>query len=256
MNQHGHDKVPGCRALGGVLRGTLVTISACLLMTLLATGCAATKITESEVLAREPLPRPGIIWVYDFAATPGEVPPDSLLARKFILESTPQTPRQIARGQQLGAHLAEALVQRLQKMGLPAARAAESKTVLVDDLVIRGYLVSITKGKPVQRIIIGFGAGRSELRTLVEGFQMTPQGLRELNFDAIRAGSSKTPGASVSVAGLLATGFPYGLIATSVMKVYEEASGRSTLEGRARATAKKIAAEFQKLFQGQGWLVG
>ncbi len=58
----------------------------------------------------------------------------------------------------------------------------------------------------------------------------------------------------MSVAGLLATGYPVGLIVSSGMKVYQEASGHSTVEGRARATAKEIAADLRKLFQEQSWL--
>jgi hypothetical protein len=256
MHQQDHDPVPECRAPGGALRETLVALCAGLPLILAAAGCASTKITEHEVFVSERLPRPNHVWVYDFAATAAAVPPDSMLARKFTVEATPQTARQIALGRELGAHLAAAVVRQLQEMGLPAARATGSDAIAVNDLVIRGYLVSIKKGSPAERIVIGFGIGRSELRTIVEGFQMTPHGLRELNFDAIRAGGSKSPGASVSVVGLLATGYPFGLIVTSGMRVYDEASGRSTVEGRARATAKEISAELQKLFQEQGWLVG
>jgi hypothetical protein len=256
MTQQDHNDVPECRAPGGAPRRTLAVLFACLPLILWAVGCASTKITESEVFVSERLPRPGHIWVYDFAATAADVPANSMLARKFIVEATPQTLEQIALGRRLGAHLATDLVGRIQEMGLPAERATGSEMIAVDDLVVRGYLVSIKKGSAAGRIVIGFGVGRSELRTIVEGFQMTPRGLRELNFDAVRAGGSKSPGASVSVVGLLATGYPFGLIITSGMRVYQEASGYSTVEGRARATAKEIAAELKKVFQEQGWLVG
>jgi hypothetical protein len=256
MNQQDHDDAPGYRALCSAPRRTLVARFACLPLILLAVGCASTKITEHEVFISERLPRPGHIWVYDFAATAADVPANSTLARKFIVEATPQTAEQIALGRQLGAHLAADLVRQIQEMGLPAERATENQAVEVDDLVIRGYLVSIKKGSPAGRIVIGFGVGRSELRTIVEGFQMTRQGLRELTFDSVQAGGSKSPGASVSVVGLLATGYPFGLIITSGMRVYEEASGYSTVEGRARATAKEIAAELKKVFQEQGWIAG
>jgi hypothetical protein len=256
MNQQDHDNVPECRALCGTLRGTLVAIFACLSMILLAAGCASTKITERVVLVRERLPRPSQIWVYDFAGTGAAVPADSTLARKFAVEATPQTAKQIAIGRHLGAEIAADLVRRIQKMGLPTKRATGVETIDGNDLVIRGYLVSVKKGNAAERIVIGFGAGGSELRTIVEGFQMTPQGLRELTFDTVRAGGGKTPGAGASAAGLLATGNPAGLIVSSGMRVYEEASGHNTLEGRARATAKEIAAELEKLFQEQGWIAG
>ncbi len=254
MNQQDQNNVPECRALCGVLCRTLVALFACLPMILWAAGCASTKITEHEVFVSDRLPRPNHIWVYDFAATAAGVPANSTLARKFTLEATPQTAQQIALGRRLGAEMAADLVRQIQKMGLPAARATGGETIEVNDLVIRGYLVSIRKGSAAGRVVIGFGVGRSELRTIVEGFQRTPQGLRELTFDTVRAEGSKTPGASVSVAGLLATGYPFGLIISSGMGVYGEASGRSTVEGRARATAKEIAAELKNFFQQQGWL--
>jgi hypothetical protein len=233
-----------------------MAILACLPLILWAAGCASTKTTEREVLVREQLPRPSHIWVHDFAATATDVPPDSVLARKFTVESAPQTAEEIALSRQLGAQIAADLVQRIQQMGLPAQRATGGETMDVNDLVIRGYIVCVKKGSAVGRIIIGFGIGGSRLCTIVEGFQMTPHGLRELTFGAVRAGSGKTPGAGASAAGLLATGSPVGLIAGSGVRVYEEASGYSTVKGRARATAKGISADLKQLFQEQGWIAG
>ncbi len=256
MNQQDHDNVAERKALSSALRRTVVAIFACLLLILWVAGCASTKTTEHEVLVRERLPRPSHIWVYDFAATAAAVPPESTLARKFTVEAMPQTARQIALGRHLGAEIAADLVQRIQKMGLPAVHATGGETIDVNDLVIRGYLVCIKKGNAAERLVIGFGIGGSGLCTIVEGFQMTPHGLRALTADSVRAGSGKTPGAGASVAGLLATGSPVGLIAGSGMRVYEEASGHSTVEGRARATAKEISTDLKKLFQEQGWVVG
>ncbi len=256
MSQQDQNTVPEGGALRDTLGRSIVALFACLPLILWAAGCASTKVTESEVFINEPLPRPNHIWVYDFATTAEDVPANSKLAREFTIEAVPQTDKQMALGRQLGAEIAADLVQRIQDMGLPAEHATGGETMDVNDLVIRGYIVSVQKGRPARRMILGFGVGGSELRTVVEGFQMTPHGLRELTFDTVRARSSRTPGASVSIAGLLATGYPYGLIATSAMKVYEEASGRSTVKGRARATAKEISGELQNVFQQQGWIAG
>ena len=38
------------------------------------------------------------------------------------------------------------------------------------------------------------------------------------------------------------------------MKVYGEASGSDTIEGRAKATAKEIADVLKQRFQQQGWI--
>jgi hypothetical protein len=54
--------------------------------------------------------------------------------------------------------------------------------------------------------------------------------------------------------GLLATGNPAGLIVSTGMKVYGEASGSSKVEGRAKATAKEVADVLKQRFQEQGWI--
>jgi hypothetical protein len=58
----------------------------------------------------EKLPRPNHILVYDFAATPGDVPAYSPLAGQQAEPGTPQTAEQIATGRQLGADMAAKLV--------------------------------------------------------------------------------------------------------------------------------------------------
>jgi hypothetical protein len=139
-------------------------------------------------------------------------------------------------------------------MGLPAARAGVGTTPQINDIVLRGYLVSVKEGNEAERLAIGFGAGASELRTAVEGYQVTAQGLRKLGSGTVDSGGSKGPGAAVGVAGLVATGNPAGLIISTGMKVYGEESGRSTVEGRAKQTAQEIAAVLKQRFQQQGWI--
>jgi uncharacterized protein DUF4410 len=217
-------------------------------------GCATTKVTNQQPPATGEIPRPAHILVYDFAATPADLPPDSPVASQFATPSTPPTAEQIATGRQLGAEIAAELVEEIRDMGLPAERAARQTPLQLNDIMLRGYLLSIDEGSEVKRLAIGFGAGASELRTLVEGYQLTEQGLRKLGSGTMDAGGSKGPGAALGVAGLIATGNPAGLIISSGIKVYGEASGRSTVEGRAEQTAKEIAARLKTRFQEQGWV--
>ena len=51
-----------------------------LLALLIMAGCASTKITSRNEAVTGQLPRPDHIWVYDFAATPADVPAESALA--------------------------------------------------------------------------------------------------------------------------------------------------------------------------------
>jgi Domain of unknown function (DUF4410) len=226
----------------------------CLLAFVVAAGCASTKVTDRQRLVTEKLPRPGHIWVYDFAATPAEVPADSALAGQHIEHPTPQTPEQIETGRQVGAQIATQLVDEIRGMGLPAVRASSRTTPKINDIVIRGYLLSIDEGSATKRVAIGFGSGASQLTTAVEGFQMTAQGLRKLGSGTVGAGGGKTPGAALGVVGLIATANPAGLIVGGGMKAYGEYSGSSKIEGRAKATAKEIAEVLKTRFQEEGWI--
>jgi hypothetical protein len=228
-------------------------MAASCLALLLAAGCASTQVSDREVVATGKLPRPGHILVYDFGASPADVPPGSALAGGYE-PGPPPTAAELAVGRELGAEIARALVEEIQQMGLPAERAAPGRAPQLDDLVLRGTFVSIEQGSAAERMVIGFGAGASQLRTFVEGFQMTPEGLRKLGSGTVAAGGPKGPGAALPAAVAIATANPIGLVVTGAVKAGGELSGRSTIEGRARQTAQEIAEQIEPRFQEQGWI--
>jgi hypothetical protein len=219
---------------------------------LLFSGCARTTVTNQQQMVSERIPCPQQILVYDFVTTPDTVPGDSRLSGQYSDPQTPPTYEQIETGRKVADEIASALVTDLQEMGMPAVRALTSSTPQINDVVIRGYIVSIVEGSEGKRLVIGFGSGSSELKTVVEGFQMTPQGLREIGSGTLDSGGSKGPGAALGLATLLATGNPAGLIVSSGLKIYGEASGKSKIEGRSEQTAKEIADAIQKRMQENG----
>jgi hypothetical protein len=229
-------------------------ILVCLLALLVIAGCASTKVTSRDEAAVGKLPRPNTIWVYDFAATPADVPDESALAGQHSGHNPPQTAEQIKTGRQLGAEIETELVKLIRGMGMPAEHAVKETKPQINDLVIRGYLVSFNKGSAAKRILIGFGSGASDLKLAVEGFQMTAQGLRKVGSGTTDSEGGKTPGADLGVLGLIATHNPAGLIVSSGLKIYEEKSGKSKVTGRAEQTAKEIADILKKRFQEQGWI--
>ena len=229
-------------------------ILVCLFALVVVAGCASTKVSNRQILVNEKIPRPDHIWVYDFASTPGEVPPDSAIAGQVSEPSTLPTAEQIAAGRQAGAEVAMALVEDIRAMGLPAERASIGTKLQINDLVIRGYFLSIEEGSTAKRVAIGFGAGASELKAAAEGYRMTPTGLQKLGSGTVDSGGSKSPGAALAVVGLAATANPAGLIISSGVKAYGEASGSSRIEGRAKAVAQEIAETIKPRFQQQGWI--
>ncbi len=225
-----------------------------LLTLLVIAGCASTKVTSRDEATVGKLPRPAHIWVYDFAATPSDVPDESALAGQHSAHNPPQTAEHIKTGRQLGAEIEAELVKLIRGMGMPAEHAVKGTKPQINDLVIRGYLVSFNEGSAAKRILIGFGSGATDLKVAVEGFQMTAQGLHKLGSGTTDAKGGKAPGADLGALSLIATHNPAGLIVSTGMKIYGEESGKSTVKGRAEQTAKEIADVLKKRFQEQGWI--
>jgi Domain of unknown function (DUF4410) len=232
----------------------LTRIGFCVLALAVAAGCASTEVSDRHEYMGGKIPRPHHIWVYDFSATPADVPADSALAGQHAEHATPQTAEQIATGRKMGELIATQLVEEIINMGLLARKASSSTQPEINDLVIRGHILSFDEGDATKRVAVGFGSGASHLMTAVEGFQMTAQGLRKLGSGSVGAGGGKTPGGAVGVAALIATGNPAGLIVGTGAKAYGEYSGSSKIEGRAKATAKEIAEKIKPKFQQQGWI--
>ena len=215
---------------------------------LLLAACATTEVTERQVYEGPQLARPDRIIVHDFVATAEDLPEGS------PLEAHPAslTDEQAATARELGAAVAEELVANLQGIGLPAVRAEGQPPPAVDDIELRGYFLSIDEGSATERVVVGFGMGAADLTTAVEGFLMTPTGLRRLGGGEVHAGGGKVPGALVPLA-VAARGNPLGLIVNSGVQAYGEVTGTVTIQGAAKRTADEIFEEMRPTIERQGW---
>jgi hypothetical protein len=212
-------------------------IALCLFVITAIIGCASSTITSRQEYRGGKIARPDHIIVYDFAATPADVPAEH-----------------IATARQVGAEIAKVLVADIRGMGLPAVRGSSQTVPQIGDLVIKGNILSINEGSTAERIAIGFGSGAAQLKAAAAGYLMTDRGLRKLGSGTVDTSGSKSPGMALGVAGAIATGNPAGLIISSGMKVYGEESGSSTIEGRAKDMAKEIGGALQVKFKEQGWI--
>ena len=88
--------------------------------------------------------------------------------------------------------------------------------------------------------------------TVVEGFAVIPQGWRKLGSGTLSSSGNKAPGMVALAAVAIATGNSLGLIVVDGMKIYGEASGKNTLEGRAKSTAGAIAEQLKIRFPDRG----
>jgi hypothetical protein len=227
--------------------------AAWLLVLLVVAGCASTEITERQRYEGAKLARPDRIIVYEFTADPADVPPYSAFAAQLGSAMTPP-PQQVALGRQLGAQVAKELVADLRGMGLPAVEAAGQPAPRTDDIVLRGYFVSVDQGSATQRVLVGFGAGGAELKTAVEAYQMMAERLRPLGRGEIKSGGGKLPGMVLPLAVVAATANPIGLVVGGAVKGAGEVTGSSTIQGAAKRTADEIAAQLKTAAEEQGWI--
>ncbi len=223
----------------------------------LLAGCASSDVTaRRSYIGDEEIARPGRVIVHDFAATADDIAADAAIAGRYDRRGTPQTAEEIALGRQLGQQVARELVKDILAMGLPAERAGGGPAPQVGDLVIKGQFIAIDEGSRVKRMLIGFGAGAAELKTFVEGYQVTAKGLRPLGSAEVEAGGGKMPGMLVPVAG----GAAAGRVVTSAaisggMNVAKEV-GPESMEGTAERTAEEIAKVLREAFVKRGWIEG
>src|SRR4051794_41435000 len=86
---------------------------------LLLAGCASTEVTSRQAYQGDRLPRPGQIVVYDFAATPADLPSEAAaLGDNSAAITNPPTPEELATVRKLGSLVAKELVKALQAMDL------------------------------------------------------------------------------------------------------------------------------------------
>jgi len=235
-------------------RNKFLAVAACLTLLVIAAGCTSTEVVSREKLVKEKLPRPNKIVIYDFVANPADVPKDSAVTGQTAEKAPAQTPEKIELGRKLGASIATELVQQIREMGLPAEKPSPQTKLQINDIVLRGYLVSISQGDVTKRVVVGFGYGSSELETAVEGYQMTAKGLRKLGSAKLKSTGGKTPGGALGAVSMIANANPAGLIVGGVVKGYGEYTGNTKVEGLGRSTAKEIADKLQIRFKEEGWI--
>jgi Domain of unknown function (DUF4410) len=231
----------------------LTRVAPAMLALAVLAGCASAKVTSTHPYTGAQLARPDRILVDDFGATAGDVPGDSALAAEPT-DAMPQTAQEAELGQKLGAEVAKQLALDLRDMGLPGVQAAGQAPAQPGDLVVKGFFYGVDQGSAAKRVLLGFGSGAADLRTAVEVYQATPDGLRSLAGGTTDSGSGKTPGMVAPLAVFAATANPIGLVVVGGIKAYGQLSGRTTIEGDAKRTADEIAARFKEGAEKQGWI--
>ena len=208
---------------------------------LLAAGCASTKVSEVQDLsAGEVLAPPQQVWVYDFAIIDEANPPD-----------IPLDDEQTVVARQAAATLSEELVDKLREMDVPAVRVTRPTPVFDIILAVKGQFGTIEEGSGFRRMVIGFGAGGSEVRARVQIGWESPVKQRPLREFETVARSSRMPGL-LTPAGI---GAATGRLIGPLIGATAGAAGKrgDSVEGRTASTADEVASELEKIFAQRGW---
>ncbi len=227
------------------------------LVSLLAAGCAKTTVQPlSEAYAIRPRPR--VVLVYKFAVNPRDVTENQSLFQRGVnaVGSTTEDERTAEIGRQVAERLAEDLVAKINDLGLPAQLATPGIRVPPDAVVIVGNFVDIDEGNRLRRVVIGFGAGGSNVDTQVRVLAPSGTGYQLLLEFSTHADSGNMPGAAATLgAGAAAQGAVTGGMAAANaaaggVKVY-----RSEIEQLASRSADKMAEHLAEFFARQFWIL-
>ena len=224
----------------------------------LAVLAACTSAQSQMETAGEMLPEPQVVIVDTFAVSPDEVRLDEGLTTEIeqaVRErrGASRTQQEVQARRQVADAIADKLVVEIRDMGLRAERGSTVPAGTQNALLIKGQLVSIDEGNRTERVIIGLGAGRSDVRSQVQVYEVTPAGSRLIDTIEVDAKSGLTPGMAetMGVGGL--TG--HLVMATVVgggVHVASEAVGTNVVADADRA-AKGIAKQLSTLFAREGW---
>jgi len=215
-------------------------------------GCASAGVTPMPGTRDDSmLPRPSVVYIYDFAVSSNDVVIDTL-GSEFISEGEKLSEEEQQAYATANA-LSEAIVEQLRKEGINAQRANDGDIPPLHALVLKGQFITIDEGSRFKRMVIGFGAGSSELRANVQAYQETARGLHPIGEAVAEAKGSKTPGMAIPVAG----GAAMGSAATSAivsggMNIARETRG--AMNPDVERMAKKIAERAKAFYVRQGWL--
>jgi hypothetical protein len=200
-----------------------------------------------------PFAQPDRILVYDFAVSADDVSLDRAVGAQLLqhLKGTSQTEEQLKIGRAMAQTLSAELVAAIQKLGLPAERAGNAPLLTDNTLAIEGQFVSIDEGNRLRRMVIGLGAGATEVKTQVQVYAVTPTNRTLLQEFETTAQSSRKPGmAETMEVGAAVRGAQAVAIGAGVGAASEYGA---TVTADARRTAKAVAEKLSQFFASKGW---
>ena len=240
------------------MRGKAKLTILCAVALALAAGCAPTNVQQQNMTLTQ-LPRPDLVLVYDFAVSPDEVKLDTGLSAELMRKyeqhkGMSPTAQEIKLGHKVAEAVADELVKKIRSYGLWAERGFGYPYGKGKVLMVKGQFVSIDQGNRTERVAVGLDAGRSDVQANVQIFELTPQGLQEVDTLRGTAKSGYKPGmAEMMGAGAIAGHLLMSTVVSGAVAGASEMTS-ATVEADGKRLADKIAADLGNFFVNQAWI--
>jgi hypothetical protein len=220
-------------------------------------ACSQAHVQTGQAYFGPPLPRPTHIVVSYYSIAPDEVKLDQGVGARLMRVSGDQPPGalELKAAQDAQAALAERIVVRLQKYGLPA-ELSTGGNVGAGTMLVQGQIVGINQGNRTRRMLIGLGAGKSSVSAETQIYYATDRSAPPhfmMSFTG-QADSGHPPGAVETLgAGAAAQSVGRSEVLTGAAHGGSEAR-RSTSVAEANALADGIALRVAQFAVDQGWI--
>jgi hypothetical protein len=169
-------------------------------------------------------------------------------------QGTSRTAQEIKIGHAVANAVAAELVTLIRGDGLPAQRALGWPARQGNTLMIKGQFTSIDEGNRTERVLIGFGTGRTSVQANVQLYELTPEGSHTVETLRADSRSGYKPGMAMMLGvGVLAGNVVASTVASGTVSVGGELSWE-TVQADGKRLAKNIARSLGQLFVNQGWI--
>jgi Domain of unknown function (DUF4410) len=236
------------------MRKVRAAMAAVAVLTLAA--CNHARVQTEEAYMGPPKAPPDRILVAYFAVSPEQVRLDQGIGARIVRTTSdqPLTAAEMQAAQATQVALANRLVEDLTKFGLPAQLAVTAEAPGTSLLVV-GQIVAIDQGNRTRRILIGLGAGKSNVRADVQLYYQA-QGLPPRFMAAYQgqADSGHMPGAAETMgAGAVAGSLASSAAVSGAMHATSEGH-RAADTREASRLADGLARQIGEFAVSMGWI--